>query len=322
HLTQGPGHKIQAIVPLLLLGLPIIDTVWVMSTRVFRGLSPFAADKTHVHHKFLDIGFKHQTSVLLIYGISMFWAVVGIVLRDQPAWLLLLLFVGVTTISYQVLRFIAYRPEEFAFLAFDTPQSILNTRPYKILAELGSGVTWVLGLLLLAMLGLAIVAGCCVDTFSIRLILISLAVGVGLLYVIRDVRDHFFQIYLFLIGLLLAYEVEEAGANILFAGYTLGEATDLLFLFMAPLVAFKVLFRTKKESIFSTPLDLLVLAMFVSLAIVSPQFQLTFNLPELASEAIVLFLAFKILMNRSPMLGRPVCGTVMTSLVILVVRSL
>jgi len=152
--------------------------------------------------------------------------------------------------------------------AFDTPQNFLNTKPYRILAELGSGVTWVLGLL------------------------------------------------------LLAYEVEEAGANILFAGHTLGEATDLLFMLMAPLVAFKVLFRTQKESIFSTPLDLLVLAMFASLAIISPQFQLTFNLPEIASEAIVLFLAFKILMNRSPMLGRPVCGTVVTSLVLLVVRSL
>lgn len=322
HLTQGPGAKVPAVVPLLLLGLPIIDTVWVMASRILRGISPFAADKTHVHHKFLDIGFKHKTSVVIIYSISMFWAVVGILLRDQPAWLLLLLFFVLSTVGYQAMRFVAYRPEEFSFLAFDTPRSILSTKLYRWMTGLGKYMVWALGFLLLAVLVMAIAAGCCVDEVAVKVILFTLAVGGGLLYVIRDVKDHFFQIYLFLVGLLLAFEIDQASSNLLFAGYTLGEATNLLFMIMAPLVTFKVLFRTRREILLSTPLDLLVLAMCVSLAIVSPQFEFTFNLPELTSKAIIIFLTIKILTNRSLSLSRPVCGTVMTSLVLLVVRSL
>ncbi len=321
HLTQGAGVKAPAIVPVLLLGLPIIDTIWVMGVRLVKGLSPFVADKTHVHHKFMDIGFGHKTSVVIIYGISMFWAVVGILLREQPAWVLLLLFIVLTTIGYQSMRYVAYHREEFAFLAFHTPQSFLSTSFYKSLANVGNYFVWLLGLLLLAVLVLAVSAGCCVEPGSIKVILFALAVGCGLLYLIRDVRDHFFQIYLFLVGLLLAYEIEQAGANILFSGFTLHDMTDLLFMVMAPLVVYKVIFRPKNEILVSSPLDLLVVAMCISLTIVAPQFEVAFNLPELASKAIIIFLTIKILMSHGVALGRPVCGTVMTSMFLLVLRS-
>lgn len=321
HLTQGTAAKVPAIVPVLILGLPIIDTVWVMVTRMLRGLSPFSPDKTHVHHKFLDIGFKHNTSVVIIYSISMFWAVVAIVFREQPAWQLLLLFFVLTAIGYQLMRFVAYHPEEFSFLAFDTPKSLLSTRPYLFLARVGNHFVWILGLLLLLLLALAISAGCCVDDLAIKLILFTLVAGCGLLYIIRDIRDHFFQIYLFLVGLLMAYEIEQVSSNLVFASYTLGDMTDLLFYFMAPLVAFKVIFRNRDDALLSTPLDILVLAMCVSLAVISPQFDLTLNLPHLAWEAVVIFLTIKILMNRTVSLSRPVCGTVITSLFLLVVRS-
>lgn len=41
------------------LGIPIFDTLRVMCTRIFKGGSPFAPDKTHLHHLFIDLGFSH-----------------------------------------------------------------------------------------------------------------------------------------------------------------------------------------------------------------------------------------------------------------------
>ncbi len=321
HLTQRPAAGVQAVVPMLLLGLPIIDTIWVMGARIARGVSPFTAEKTHVHHKFMDIGFGHRTSVLIIYAISIFWAVVGILLRDQPAWQLLLLFVVLTTIGYQLMRFVAYHPEEFAFLAFNAPQSLLSTRIYHRIAAGGRYLSWVLGALLFSVLGLALAAGCCVDEQSIRYGIITMAVGGGLLYLVRDIRDHFFQIYLFLVGLLLAFEIDQAGASLIYAGYTLNDATTLIFLLMAPVVAFLVIFRDNQDALLSTPLDLLILAMCVALTIVAPQFEMTFNLPALVSEAIMIFLTIKILMNRTTHLGRTACGSVLASLALLVLRG-
>ncbi len=65
--TQSDTSPLSAALPLLLLGLPIIDTVTVMLTRMRAGRSPFAADKNHLHHRLLALGFAHREAVLIIY---------------------------------------------------------------------------------------------------------------------------------------------------------------------------------------------------------------------------------------------------------------
>lgn len=44
---------------LAVLGIPIFDTIRVMCSRILKGGSPFAPDKTHLHHLFIDLGFSH-----------------------------------------------------------------------------------------------------------------------------------------------------------------------------------------------------------------------------------------------------------------------
>lgn len=49
------------------LAIPVVDTVRVMLGRIIRGKSPFQADKTHLHHAFIDYGFHHlETSLMEI----------------------------------------------------------------------------------------------------------------------------------------------------------------------------------------------------------------------------------------------------------------
>ena len=66
-LTQYDGAPLSAALPILLLGLPILDTLTVMLMRIRRGQSPFRADRTHIHHKLLALGFDHHEAVVLIY---------------------------------------------------------------------------------------------------------------------------------------------------------------------------------------------------------------------------------------------------------------
>ena len=65
--TQGEACPLSSALPLLLLGLPIMDTLTVMLTRIRAGRSPFSADKNHLHHRLLALGFAHREAVLLIY---------------------------------------------------------------------------------------------------------------------------------------------------------------------------------------------------------------------------------------------------------------
>ncbi|HEV8468761.1 MAG TPA: MraY family glycosyltransferase [Candidatus Limnocylindria bacterium] len=52
---------------LLVLGVPIIDTFYVLIRRMVSGQPPFAPDRGHFHHRLLDVGLTHQQAVLLIY---------------------------------------------------------------------------------------------------------------------------------------------------------------------------------------------------------------------------------------------------------------
>jgi len=57
------------LIALLVLGVPIIDTFWIIVRRMSQGRSPFTPDRGHLHHRLLDLGLTHRGVVLLIYAI-------------------------------------------------------------------------------------------------------------------------------------------------------------------------------------------------------------------------------------------------------------
>lgn len=66
-MTQEPGSLIRPVEPLLVLTVPIVDTVTVMIRRLMKGKNPFYADKGHLHHILLKLGFsKRQTAAIII----------------------------------------------------------------------------------------------------------------------------------------------------------------------------------------------------------------------------------------------------------------
>lgn len=57
---------------LAVLGIPVFDTLRVMSMRILRGLSPFSPDKTHLHHIFIEMGFSHVGTTASILMMNIF----------------------------------------------------------------------------------------------------------------------------------------------------------------------------------------------------------------------------------------------------------
>lgn len=92
---------------LLVLGIPIFDAIWVILRRIAGGRAPWKADKKHLHHRFLDIGFNQRQTVLLLYAIVLifgilslysntlgkFWAFLGL--------LILMTLVAITLIVFE-----------------------------------------------------------------------------------------------------------------------------------------------------------------------------------------------------------------------------
>jgi UDP-GlcNAc:undecaprenyl-phosphate GlcNAc-1-phosphate transferase len=72
-------------VALLVLGVPIMDTFWIIVRRLASRRSPFAADRSHIHHRLLDLGLSQRATVLLIYGVCILLAVLSLRLSGTGA---------------------------------------------------------------------------------------------------------------------------------------------------------------------------------------------------------------------------------------------
>ena len=59
-------------IPILVLGVPILDTFYAIIRRYLERKPIFQADKKHIHHRLLNKGLSHRQAVLVIYGISLF----------------------------------------------------------------------------------------------------------------------------------------------------------------------------------------------------------------------------------------------------------
>ena len=70
----------KVAVALLVLGVPIIDTFWIIVRRLSHGRSPFTPDRSHIHHRLLDLGLSHRQTVLVIYSICLTLALLALLL--------------------------------------------------------------------------------------------------------------------------------------------------------------------------------------------------------------------------------------------------
>lgn len=73
----------KVAVALLVLGIPIIDTFWIIVRRLASGRSPFSPDRGHIHHRLLDLGLGHRQTVLAIYGICILLALLTFLLESN-----------------------------------------------------------------------------------------------------------------------------------------------------------------------------------------------------------------------------------------------
>ena len=95
---------------LAVLSIPVFDTLRVMTARIIKGGSPFHADKTHLHHLFIDLGFSHTGTAITVLILNMLniscWLATYQLGGDATAQLLCVLITGIltTTVPYYTVR--------------------------------------------------------------------------------------------------------------------------------------------------------------------------------------------------------------------------
>ncbi len=100
--------KLSAIIsfaiPLLVLGLPLFDTLFAIIRRVLTGRSPMSPDREHLHHRLLDMGFSQRKTVAILYTMTAVLCLTAVVISIKGYLRGLLLILAVLLIVLVSLR--------------------------------------------------------------------------------------------------------------------------------------------------------------------------------------------------------------------------
>lgn len=83
YLTQVENPALNPALPLLLVAVPILDTLVVMTKRIRSGRSPFSPDRNHIHHRLLAAGYAHYEAVFLIYVAQAVFVITALLVRYE-----------------------------------------------------------------------------------------------------------------------------------------------------------------------------------------------------------------------------------------------
>ena len=78
-----PAYKSLAI-PVLLMAVPILDTTVAVTSRIYRGISPFQGGRDHLSHRLMRIGFNRKITAITLWALAAFYAGLAVALYTWP----------------------------------------------------------------------------------------------------------------------------------------------------------------------------------------------------------------------------------------------
>ena len=117
-LTQE-SLTLRPVLPLLLFGFPVLDTLAVMAQRIADGRSPFKPDKNHFHHKLIRLGFFHTEAVFIIYVIQSGLVLTALLFRGSSDRILFggyALFCAAVLIFFYFTDRVGYRVKRYDYI--------------------------------------------------------------------------------------------------------------------------------------------------------------------------------------------------------------
>jgi len=300
-LTQS-NPVLSPFLPLFLLGFPILDTLTVMLERIYRGQSPFKADKNHFHHRLMRFGLFHSEAVLMIYALQLVMVGAAYWLRYYSDWMLLLnyfLLSGTILLAFYILGRRGWKIRIRDKLGRQEFQYHLK-KSYQ-LAQLIKFLFRGLQVILAVVLLLVIMP---VDSVPDWLAMMAFVGLLSLLLVCRF-RPQWTGVcmrWLFYLIIPALVYLEEpklgTGEDFLFGWSTLALLTNLAFCVMV-VFALLVLRYTRRDGYHSTPMDFLILIVAILAPAVLPREMVGAEIWMVAVKVLSLFFVFEVIWEES-----------------------
>ena len=131
-LAKGPTF-ISVIIPVVILGIPLLDTIFAVVRRFLGNRPIMQPDKEHLHHRLMDLGLDHRQTVMCIYAISLVLGMSAIVMTIvSPKHAMILLAALSTTIIVAANKLGVANAGRPASYISSAPQAEKHHRPSRM----------------------------------------------------------------------------------------------------------------------------------------------------------------------------------------------
>lgn len=100
--------SVTILIPIIALGLPLMEVVWSGIRRFLLGQKIFRADSNHLHHRLLKLGYTHRKAVLVLYGFTLTLGLLALVLVQANDRLAAVILIGIGLMAVVVIRKLGY----------------------------------------------------------------------------------------------------------------------------------------------------------------------------------------------------------------------
>lgn len=319
-LCCGTSSHVSAVTPLLILVVPIVDTLIVMVTRWRSGLALSSPDNSHIHHRLLGVGFGHKATVIIIYSLSYLMAIIGISINRLPDYQQLGLLIPIIVILALLHRFI--KPQMLDQLpVLSSDQSLRQSPGYKRLLDYSGRIISLSKYLVMIVVGLVIFlpGDLSFNAPSVSGLLFILSVTVLLMS--RDWGNPFLHFIIYFDGAYLLFLVENFGRATYFSGLSLLYLSHALLFVLMLCCALRLYIDRRSRDLMHSPLEYLLFFLVVSVPLLPPEFSQHYHLLTVMAKTVILFAAYRLVQLRKGRRHRRIIVTTLLALLVVAVKG-
>lgn len=296
-LTQD-GGPYNVIIPLMIAGYPVLDTLRVMTRRIMEGRNPFSADKNHLHHRLMGMGFYHAEAVFLIYVFQAGLIILGYLFRYHSEWIMLGLYLFASMSVMSALKIAKKRNWEIKRGAFAGISAFKN-RVIILIREKNIIIKLSFGLLKYSLPCVFFILCLITGEMPFHLSLISLtatAILVVLLLFKRRLVESGIRLSLYLtIPFILYYSSTDASG---WFGPVFARNLDLCLPALAVPAGLTMRFTRRKQGFRTSPMDFLIFFIAIAIALVPDLSDISDSIRLIAVKIMVLFFSYEVLIGE------------------------
>ncbi len=318
-ITQG-DTPLSPVLPLIILGFPVLDTLTVMAERIREGRPLFYADKNHFHHRLIRLGLSHAEAVFAIYVIQAMMTVTAILFKYQSDWLLLAGYMAFSVVTISVFAAAdrnAVRYKRSRVIEYAIKGKFRTIRDNNWIIRISFGVSKL-------MIPLLLIFSCFlpsrVPTYAAVMSSCSVVFVMGtFMFFKKKYLGGCLRLVLYLTVPIVLYLAEE--------GRAVWMNDDLLLLYrlcfgiVALLVILTVRVTRRKKGFSVSTMDFLIIFIALVVPTLAGQLVRSNNLGPLAVEIIVFFFGYEVLINEVREKFNVLVISTMAVAVVLVVRG-